>query len=370
VQILAEFGIPAAALPEHPTVDALAELITTHVAEGGGEEEVAGQTQPAAAAMAAAATAAPTPLPTHATAWNPTTAALVVVLNATVDTATVPSGPSGTREDQGHVVVLDNLFGEEERLPLLQLLNGAPGYDDGMGPPTDRWERATCDGEGDAPTWGLKDHVMEELVEAPIHALVEVQSRLQLLFPEYAISRLPQQGVGQQQHQAVAPTPSSSTTTNTSSSSNSGHVANPMVANAAVHGDAFQWHIDADPSLLPEYNYLNREPGKPYWVTLLLYLNDGWPKHWDAETLFLDLPSDTGFFVRPGKYRAVLMDQDVTHRVSAPSQRANGKPRYSLVWKLLFIPRAPDAPCTIARPEWGTPLHFGPKTPSFSYGVR
>jgi hypothetical protein len=25
----------------------------------------------------------------------------------------------------------------------------------------------------------------------------------------------------------------------------------PMVANAPVYGDAFQWHIDADPALVP-----------------------------------------------------------------------------------------------------------------------
>lgn len=86
------------------------------------------------------------------------------------------------------------------------------------------------------------------------------------------------------------------------------------------------------------------------------------PRMWDAETLFLDLPTDTGFFVRPGKYRAVLMDQDVTHRVSAPSVMAKGKPRYSLVWKLLFLPRDSKAPCSIAKPEWGDPLHFGPSS--------
>lgn len=42
-----------------------------------------------------------------------------------------------------------------------------------------------------------------------------------------------------------------------------------------------------------------QEPGKPLFVTLLLYLDDVWPRDWDAETLILDTPSDTGLLIRP-----------------------------------------------------------------------
>ena len=63
------------------------------------------------------------------------------------------------------------------------------------------------------------------------------------------------------------------------------------------------------------------------------------------------------------KYRAVLMDQDVLHRLSAPSAAAGGRPRYSLVWKLALTPRpgvpAAQTACCIARPEWGRPTAFG-----------
>ena len=49
----------------------------------------------------------------------------------------------------------------------------------------------------------------------------------------------------------------------------------------------------------------------------------------------------------------VLMHQDVLHRVSTPSMLAR-RPRYSLVWKLLFVPRQPKphggAAETICRP--------------------
>ena len=35
------------------------------------------------------------------------------------------------------------------------------------------------------------------------------------------------------------------------------------------------------------------------------------------------------------------MDQDVVHRLSTPSLKA-GRPRYSLVWKLVFVPKSPQ----------------------------
>jgi len=51
--------------------------------------------------------------------------------------------------------------------------------------------------------------------------------------------------------------------------------------------------------------------------------------------------------------------QDVLHRVSAPSQLAEGRPRFSLVWKLAFLPRSADAVACLARPEWGPSTAFG-----------
>jgi len=44
------------------------------------------------------------------------------------------------------------------------------------------------------------------------------------------------------------------------------------------------------------------------------------------------------------RYRVVLMDQDVMHRIVQPSLLAK-QPRYSLVWKLAFIPKQPDQVC-------------------------
>ena len=57
----------------------------------------------------------------------------------------------------------------------------------------------------------------------------------------------------------------------------------------------------------------------------------------------------------------LLMDQDLPHRISAPSAEAGGAPRYSLVWKLVFFPRAEASPDegSLCRPEWGQPLRLG-----------
>jgi len=51
--------------------------------------------------------------------------------------------------------------------------------------------------------------------------------------------------------------------------------------------------------------------------------------------------------------------QDVLHRVAAPSQLAEGRPRFSLVWKLAFLPRSAVAVACLARPEWGPSTAFG-----------
>lgn len=85
-----------------------------------------------------------------------------------------------------------------------------------------------------------------------------------------------------------------------------------------------------------------REPGYPLLVSLLLYLVDeAWDRDWHGETLFLDTQTEIGLTVRPKMFRAVLMDQDVMHRVVQPSVLAE-RPRFSFVWKLAFLPKTPE----------------------------
>lgn len=62
-------------------------------------------------------------------------------------------------------------------------------------------------------------------------------------------------------------------------------------------------------------------------MSIIAYLPSSWGLNEHAETLVLDSATDTGLCVRPRPGRIVVMDQDVMHRVSAPSDAA-GRPRY------------------------------------------
>jgi probable phosphoglycerate mutase len=258
------------------------------------------------------------PLRVHATSWAPSAAR--VTLNITLDAAIVPSAEEGgCRVDTAHVVCLDDALDAASCDDILARLAGGGGATGADAPPHDTWERRTAD-TPDAPrTWGLTDAAMRALESSPPAGMVELQSRLCELYPEYDIRHQPDARRG---------------------AASGGTVCERFVANAPVAGDSFAWHCDADPSSLPPSawatahgDYVNRERGKPLFVSALLYLDAHWPDEFDAETLFLDPPSGAGIFVRPRRGRVVLMDQDVTHRVSPPSARA-GRPRYSLVWKV------------------------------------
>ncbi len=325
--------------------------------------------------------------------WDPST--VRIALNLRLDAAFVPRADgSGARVSFGHVVVLDDFFTEAQRHAMLTGIadEAAAEGRGGADPPAHAWERRTADGAGLPPTWGLTHAAMLRLeacdASTPLgEAMRQVQGRLCALYPEYVVGHMPsdaiqsaremqhgdddeeqsvpQEGVDTKdnlQHDKQAPACKKQRTTQQATVDQV--TCGRFVANAAVAGDCFQWHIDADPSTFwpgPWVSrfghYFNGEPQRPLLVTMLLYLDRAWPRDHDAETLFLDTSSDTGVLVRPKAYRAVLMDQDVVHRLSVPS-RAAGRPRYSLVWKLVFWARDGDA-CRLARPAWGEPVHFG-----------
>ena len=69
----------------------------------------------------------------------------------------------------------------------------------------------------------------------------------------------------------------------------------------------------------------------------MVYLNDEWHDEWGGPTRFLDVATDTEYAVLPRPGRCVVMDQDVSHSVTAPTAAAR-RPRYSLVWKLILHP--------------------------------
>lgn len=253
---------------------------------------------------------------THDSSWDPVTAQ--VTLNARIDARLVPRG-NGMRLDYGHIVVLDNFIDEPQRGALLDLLT-KPGWDHSEGPPTDKWERETADGAGLPKTWGLKDSVLQQLAMGDMPAMQEVHTRLTKLYPDFTITHMPSdmiqhhsteadgndacgspchsganpsfdialghndmahpqtdnmQRSSQQElqtgksHKQLQPESGSGSELDETQHQNASVDCNQFVGNAAVYGDCYTWHIDADPSAFPESPwvdtfgyYCNGDPGK------------------------------------------------------------------------------------------------------------
>lgn len=186
---------------------------------------------------------------------------------------------------------------------------------------------------------------MRELKALP--AAREVHARLCALYPRYAIAHMPEVSARSAADGGLSEA-----------------LCTQFVGNATVPGDSYSWHVDADPAALEPAvsgglgGYVNGTAGRPLFVSLLVYLNPEWRASWDGETLFRDPDRSTGVLVQPMPGRAILMVQDVLHRASAPSASAPA-PRYSLVWKLLFIPpEGETTPPTLRRAEWGEPAQI------------
>lgn len=361
-------------------------------------------------------------LATHPTSWDPKS--LEIPLNIRLDGCIVPSSSAseGARISFSHVVVLDGLVDDPTRQEIQRILvstdddGGDSNNVDGVRHlPSEKWERKTADMAGAAPTWGLRPHVLGSLLGAKQQetedgsaasvpdAILEIQSRLVKLYPEYRIAYLPSQAIQtctqqdtgresdqeeEELHLQQNRTPDAKrvklntkddkeilSKTKQSNTSSSNVDCTAILANAAAQGDTFRYHVDADPTSFPPSSwtqsfgeYFNGEPGKPLLITLLIYIDDRWERDWGGETLFLDATTDTGISVRPKPGRAILMEQDIVHKVNPPSSLAEGRLRLSLVWKLAFIPRNTNfnrrgggggEGVRLARSEWGQPTSFG-----------
>lgn len=234
--------------------------------------------------------------------------------------------------DTSTTLVYDDIITDDLRQRLLDVVLGREEFDEDWddaenGPDPRRWVRGGLmdvpadDGEEEEvkPCWGLVDDAIDDLC---LHqdAFQEFETIVADLFPDFTVSRLPEAVLG--------------------------GTVSPLTANAPTHGDDFAYHIDADPYLTPPSpwtdvygRYPNRQRGKPRFVSCLVYLNDEWKKEWGAPTRFLDVATDTHYDVEPRPGRCVVMDQDVTHSVVAPTEAAGKRPRYSLVWKLILHPK-------------------------------
>lgn len=272
---------------------------------------------------------------------------------------------SDTFWDTSSVVIFDNIVSDDLRRRLLQVSLGSKDSNDDRwddirnGPDPNRWLRGGLmdipDEEIDSTEggnkssepivtscWGLRDEAIAEICDEQHEAVSEMEGILANLFPQFIVSRLPEAVFGE--------------------------CVSPLTANAPTSGDSFQYHIDGDPFMTPPSpwtdvygRYPNRLRGKPRLMSFLVYLNDEWNEEWGAPTQFLDIPTDRSYEILPRPCRCVLMDQDLSHTVVAPTELAGNRPRYSLVWKLILHPKTPCQHMTdlSGNRDWPDPILYG-----------
>ena len=322
--------------------------------------------------------------PSHVkVALNLTLNAEFVPASANVrDLSSLPGAPTGCRAAVARVVALDDLI-DKTALDWIREHLGVDIEDErrhgGAKPRESLWERRTADDALAEPTYGLRKESMDRLVRTMTHRegvepttrLDEFHARLQALYPDWIVCHMPADALRADDDDGAA---EASEKPDDVDDAGGRFRCDAFVANAAVHGDEYRWHVDADPSSFPDScawvetygDFVNGEPGKPLFVSAVVYANSVWDEdEWGGETHFVDADSGVGATVRPRPGRVVLMDQDVTHRVSPPTRAANGRARFSLVYKLVFFPRAGAAADAslwergIARAEWGPPSPIG-----------
>lgn len=264
-----------------------------------------------------------------------------------------PKGTSPETWDTSSVFVFDDLVSCNLRRRLAQVIGRGKDLVGEHSPDPAQWKRGglsdkleyehESEPSSSAPSvsYGLTYEAIQELCFQPHGAIVDMEIILSKLFSDFVVTRLPQAVFGE--------------------------AVSPLTANAPLHGDVFDYHIDADPYVTPPSlwtdiygRYPNRSTGKPRFVSFLVYLNDEWHDAWGGPTRFLDVASDTEYAVLPRPGRCIVMDQDVSHAVTAPREAA-GRPRYSLVWKLVLHPKLDnqDMRNLTAGRNWPEPILLG-----------
>ena len=92
-----------------------------------------------------------------------------------------------------------------------------------------------------------QEHVLRQLAGGELPAVQEVHARLLRLYDDVDVAHMPSDLV---QGQPTKRAPSSSATAAAADDGDGERLADcdQFVANAAVAGDSFAWHIDADPA--------------------------------------------------------------------------------------------------------------------------
>jgi len=146
---------------------------------------------------------------------------------------------------------------------------------------------------GDQATWGLRRDVLEALLTEPPPALVAVQSRLALLYPEYDIGHMPASQLAEERQRSKTRGGEEESAGSDQGEEEEDYeeegeeeeeILSSFVGNAVMMGDPCAWHVDADPSTFPPaspwvhnygyyynryYGYFTRERGR-YRVLLQL----------------------------------------------------------------------------------------------------
>jgi hypothetical protein len=241
------------------------------------------------------------------------------------------------RTDEACIVVLDNIVSDQTRGAIHAILLGQSEASQNpstppQSPPAATFASDTADSIGSGVfSPGARDDVLDHLQSESCTAINDLLASMKSLYrSEVADIRL--------LHDV--------------------DTSRCVLANAPSPGESqYGYHVDAEPATLADCEFVNsfgrfvnRSPGKPRLVSLLMYTNSSWDHTLDnGETLFVDDGSACGVLVAPKPGRVVLMDSDVRHRVQAPKASAN-KPRYSVVLKLAFLPRSQGSTPSLTKP--------------------
>lgn len=233
--------------------------------------------------------------------------------------------------DWSHVAVFDDLIDDGLRSRLLRVILGpnADNWDDvANGPDPKRWTKGgTTDYPGQPKTddWGLAGEATVDVIMGNHPAIRETESLIAELFKDYYVARLPLEDF----------------------------LVTPINVNAPTRGNHFNLHFDSNPLMTTSSGacmfheiygkYNNRVPGKPLFLSFLVYLVNEWKDEWGAPTSFVKfsdrMATAERHKIKPRPGRVVVMDSDVWHSVNAPNDAAGERARYSMVWRLILYPK-------------------------------
>ena len=113
---------------------------------------------------------------------------------------------------------------------------------------------------------GLSISGLTELFSDPPAVLRTFQARISALYPDYTICHMPGEGIHGEEE-------------GSEDEGEEGWSWAPFVANAVTSHGQYDWHIDMDPGQIDPCSpfsaahgsYVNREPGRPLFVSMLIY---------------------------------------------------------------------------------------------------